>query len=96
MAQDWAVSFYNSKAWIDCRNGYMQSKYYVCEVCKGTAVICHHKEWLTPMTIDNPNITLNWELLQAVCLDCHNRIHGNNNITVEGLIFDDEGNLKKI
>ncbi len=96
MAKDWAIGFYNSIAWIKCRTGYMQSQHYVCEVCKGTATICHHKEWLTPQNINDPMVSLNWDLLMAVCIDCHNRIHGNNDITIDGLIFDDEGNLKKI
>lgn len=96
MAKEWAISFYKSKAWIDCRTGYMQSQHYICEVCKGTATICHHKEWLTPSNITDPNITLNWELLQAVCIDCHNKIHMSSDTTVDGLIFDKQGNLKKI
>lgn len=96
MAKDWAIDFYKSKAWIDCRNGYMQSKHYVCEICNKTATICHHKEWLTPENIHDPYITLSWDNLQAVCIDCHNRIHMSSSTTVEGLIFDEEGNIKKI
>ena len=96
MAKDWAEDFYNSKAWRECRKGYMESQYYICEVCKGTARICHHKEWLTPQNISDPFITLNWDMLQAVCQDCHNKIHMSGGITIDGLIFDDEGNLKKI
>lgn len=96
MAKDWAIAFYKSKAWIDCRNGYMQSQYYICEICKGTATICHHKEWLTPKNILDPMVALNWDKLQAVCIDCHNRIHQSTSATVEGLTFDDKGNLIKV
>lgn len=93
MAKEWAESFYNSKAWIKCRNSFMESKYYVCEICNGIATICHHKEHLTPENINDPNVTLNWDNLQAVCHECHNKIHGNTNITREGLIFNDKGEL---
>ena len=96
MAKEWAISFYNTKAWIKCRIGYMQSQHYVCEVCNKTATICHHKEWLTPQNISDPNISLNWNLLQAVCIDCHNRIHMSSDTTVDGLTFDDKGNIVKI
>lgn len=96
MAKEWARSFYNSDRWIKCRDSYMQSKKYICERCGEIAVICHHKIHLTPNNIDDPDITLNWDNLKAVCLDCHNRIHGNGeNVTRKGLMFDDNGNLIK-
>lgn len=96
MAQDYSRPFYNSKEWIKCRNAFMQSKNYVCEVCNGVAVICHHKEPITPENIHDVNITLNWSNLMAVCHECHQKLHGNYNITQNGLMFDDNGNLVKI
>lgn len=93
MAREFAESFYNSKEWIKCRNGYMQSKNYICERCGNVAEICHHKIELTPDNIDSPDITLNSDLLMALCLDCHNRVHGNGDTTREGLTFDSNGNL---
>ena len=95
MAKDWAESFYNSKKWKDCRESFMQSKNYICENCKSVAIICHHKTWLTPGNINDPYISLNWDNLQSLCTECHQKIHGNNSITVEGLAFDSEGNLVK-
>ena len=96
MAQDYARPFYNSKEWIKCRNSFMQSKHYVCEVCNKAATICHHKEPITPSNINDVNITLSWSNLLAVCHDCHQALHGNNSITQEGLIFDSEGNLIQV
>jgi 5-methylcytosine-specific restriction endonuclease McrA len=96
MAQDYAIGFYNSTAWIKCRTGYMQGQNYICEKCKGVATICHHIIEITEDNINDVNITLSWDNLMAVCLDCHNKIHGNNEITQEGLRFDDKGNLVKI
>ena len=93
MAKDFAQDFYTSQKWIRCRDGYMQSKGYVCELCGDVAVICHHKEHLTPENINDPEVTLNWANLQAVCLECHNKIHFSTSPTREGLMFDKDGNL---
>lgn len=38
--------------------------------------IVHHKIELTPMNIDKPEITLNWDNLELVCRNCHALIHG--------------------
>lgn len=72
MAKDYAVGFYNSKAWKRCRDAFMQSKYYMCERCGGVAVIAHHRNYITPENINDPNTTLDWDNLEAVCQDCHN------------------------
>lgn len=74
----------------------MQSKHYICERCGKTAVICHHKRYISPKNINNPEITLNWSNLEALCLDCHNKEHFKTSGTVDGLTFDDDGNLVKI
>lgn len=73
----------------------MQSQNYVCEICGGIGEICHHKIYITPDNIDNPEITLNWDLLQCVCSACHNQIHKTSPITRTGLVFDESGNLQK-
>ena len=96
MAKDYAKSFYTSKEWIKCRIGYMLSQNYICERCGNTAMICHHKVYITPDNIDNPDITLNWNLLEALCQDCHNAEHHKKPITRNGLDFDKDGNLIQI
>lgn len=93
MAHDYAKSFYTSSKWIACRTGFMQSKHYICERCGGMATICHHKEYITPGNIHNPNITLNWDNLESLCQTCHNLEHHKGNITRNGLAFDANGNL---
>ena len=57
--------------------------------------IVHHKVLLTPMNINNPDVTLNWKHLEYVCQDCHNKEHHGNGegVTAEGLIFDEYGEL---
>lgn len=96
MARAFAEGFYHSKRWIKCRNGFMQSKNYICERCGNIATICHHIEHLSESNIDDPSVALSWDNLQSLCLDCHNRIHGKSEITQQGLKFDQGGNLIKV
>ena len=93
MAHEYAKPFYNSSRWLKCKEGFMQSKNYICERCGGLAYICHHKEHISPQNINDSNITLNWDNLQALCLDCHNAVHGKGAACIDGVSFDDEGNL---
>ncbi|MFZ5352753.1 MAG: HNH endonuclease [Bacillota bacterium] len=99
MAKDFAKAFYNSTAWQQCRDGYIQLVHGLCESClrKGDykpGKIVHHKITLTPENINNPEISLNWEHLEYDCQDCHNQEHhGNSEVTGEGLMFDANGDL---
>lgn len=94
MAKDYALSFYKGRAWIKCRDGYMQSQHYVCERCGELAEICHHKIYISPENIHDPNITLNWDNLEALCRTCHQHEHfKDGDICAEGLAFDTNGNL---
>jgi 5-methylcytosine-specific restriction endonuclease McrA len=73
--------FYGSTQWQDCRTAYMKYRHGLCEDClaKGIftpAEIVHHVIELTPDNIDNPNITLSFGNLRAVCRSCHLEEHG--------------------
>ena len=94
----WAESFYKSKAWLRCRSAYSKSQFNLCERCKQNnkevpGKIVHHKIWLTPENINDPQITLSWSNLELLCQDCHNKEHMGKGVTVDGCCFDDEGNL---
>lgn len=59
----------------------MNRQHHLCENClrKGIykpADIVHHLIELTPMNINNPEITLNPNNLEALCRDCHVAVHG--------------------
>jgi 5-methylcytosine-specific restriction endonuclease McrA len=71
----------------------MKSKYYLCERCGGVAVLAHHIEHITAANINNPEITLNWSNLEALCLECHNSAHGSGKATADGINFDKNGNI---
>lgn len=82
--------FYDSKAWKKVSRLYMASRNYVCERCGGVAVICHHKQYLTPANINNPDITLSFDNLECLCKDCHNKEHFMKN---NKAVFDENGNM---
>lgn len=84
------AKFYNSKVWKDCSKAYLTSKLYICERCDHEATICHHKEYVTVDNVDDPDITLSWNNLEALCIDCHNKEHFRKD---DEYFFDDDGNL---
>jgi len=92
VAQEWAKAFYKSGAWLKCRAAYIQSVFGLCEKCGRPGWIVHHKIKLTPGNINDPNVTLNWDNLEYLCQDCHNREHGGGS-TADGLMFDERGDL---
>lgn len=93
MAKEYALSFYKSKEWIKCRSSFLKSKHWLCERCGKAANIVHHKKYITPYNINDPNITLSWDNLEALCQDCHNKVHMTSNACIDGVTFDDNGDL---
>lgn len=89
----WAKSFYKSKAWRQCRDAYFISKQGLCETCGEAGKIVHHTVYLTPDNINNPEVSLNWDLLRLDCQTCHNQEHQSSEVTAEGLRFDSNGDI---
>ena len=80
--KEYAKSFYKSKAWLHCRDAYLSMVGGLCEPCLKAgrytpAVIVHHKVFISPENISKPEITLNFENLEAVCRFCHAEKHSN-------------------
>ena len=78
--KDYARAFYKSTEWKKCRAGYVKSVGGLCERClkRGDfipGVIVHHKCYLTPENILDPTVTLNYDNLELLCQDCHNKEH---------------------
>ena len=72
--------FYKTSAWLKCRAAYIKSVGGLCERCLARGeikpgYIVHHKVHLTPWNITDTSITLNWDNLEYLCLDCHNKEH---------------------
>lgn len=94
MAREFAIKFYNSKAWKKCREVYKQSVYGLCERCGQSGDEVHHKIYLTPENINDPYITLNWENLELLCATCHSKEHNEKYSPLrEGFEFDENGDL---
>lgn len=73
----WAEKFYKSKAWRQLRDAFFVSRYGLCERCPNPGKIVHHKIELSISNIDDPSISLNWDYLELLCQDCHNRVDSN-------------------
>lgn len=77
--------FYHTKTWQDCRQSYLVT-HSLCERClaKGLIVpakIVHHKVYLDDRTVNNPELSLNHDNLEALCKDCHNKEHFAESVT---------------
>lgn len=80
MAAPWTKGFYTSKAWKQNSKAYLSSVDGLCERCRAAgrlvpAVIVHHRIHLTPELMKDPNMTMGWNNLEALCRDCHNKEH---------------------
>jgi len=103
-------SLYHSKAWKDIRKGYALSKHCQCERCgryvyvdgisnylpkeQRLKSIVHHKIYLTNENYTDDSVVFNWDNLELLCIDCHNKEHFEQS-TRDGLMFDEFGNLIK-
>lgn len=73
-------SFYKSKTWERTRGLYLQKVNGLCERCLAdgrvkAARFVHHKIYLTEANYKDPNISLSFDNLEALCHDCHNAEH---------------------
>lgn len=95
MVRDFAKDFYNSKAWRDCAKAYKASRFGICERCKKpNGKIVHHKVYLNEENINDATMALNWDNLELVCIDCHNREHFQKySGVIEGFRFDENGQM---
>jgi hypothetical protein len=51
--------------------------------------------WLNSENVNDPTVTLNWDNLEALCIDCHNKEHFQTSAVDEDLRFDEKGSLIK-
>lgn len=108
MAREFAKKFYNSQKWKDCREEIFNKYFGICAECGKPGEEVHHIEFLTPLNINDPEITLGANNLVLLCRDCHFDKHRGTNplaksfknkkrvATSNGYYFDDEGNLVPI
>lgn len=88
------AAFYHSPQWRRLSREFLLSRNYICQRCGAPAEIAHHKQHLTAANVNNPEISLNPDNLEALCLACHNAEHFSaGGATAAGLAFDGDGNL---
>ncbi len=71
------AQFYKSKQWKKVRDAYFNNQRGVCERCHKTnkKMIVHHKIELNEFNVLDPNVSLNFDNLELLCIDCHNKEH---------------------
>ena len=94
--KEYAKNFYKSDAWKRARKIVIARSNGLCERCLAAGLhkpgyIVHHKEYITPGNINDPNVTLNTDNLEYVCDDCHNKEHKSKR--PGRYRFDSNGNL---
>lgn len=100
MAKDFAQSFYSSTAWKKTRDSYKRQQHYLCERCLAQGLITpgdivHHRIRITPATIDDPEVTLNFDNLELLCRKHHEEEHSRErNKTVDRrYTIDEDGHV---
>lgn len=88
----YAEKFYKSKKWRECRDAFFFYRHGVCERCGDPGEIVHHVTYITPENINDSMITLNWENLELLCQDCHNKEHGSR-VMDDELMFTEDGDV---
>lgn len=72
------TAFYHSPEWRKCSKSFASEKRYICErcgkYCEGHMIV-HHKIRLNETNVKDVNISLNWNNLELLCIDCHNKEH---------------------
>lgn len=54
----------------------------------------HHKVYLTPDNINDPETTLSWDNLELLCAACHSKEHNEKHgVLREDVMFDENGDL---
>ena len=91
--REFAREFYQSAAWRKTREYIYKRDMGLCVRCGRPGEIVHHKIYLTPQNINNPNISLSEDNLELVCRECHAIEHEGQMATAAELVFDEDGNL---
>src|SRR5690606_217889 len=89
----WSRKFYLSRERKKTREAYTRLRHGLCERCGAGGKIVHHKIYLTPENIWDPAVTLNFENLELLCQECHNREHHETVPAADGLRFTADGDL---
>lgn len=98
MAREFSKAFYKSKEWKKARDYVFNRDNGLCQDCLKKGKLTpgkevHHKVFLTPLNINDPDITLNENNLILLCKDCHHNRHNERKSVRDGLMFNEYGEL---
>lgn len=107
MAGAFAKRIYSSKRWVSKRDYIFQKRFGICERCGRPGEEVHHKIYLTPENIYDPEIVYGEDNLELLCRDCHFDEHRKTNplgdnfkrrvrLTNNGVYFDAAGNPQPV
>lgn len=90
-------SFYHSTMWKKCRKAYKEYVGGLCERCRSKGLIAegeivHHKKHLTEENFKNPRVATDFNNLELLCRECHNKEHFEKKS--QRYKFSDEGDLQ--
>ena len=92
--RDFARKFYSSKAWKRVRRYVDEDRdHKLCQRCGKPGRIVHHKKHLTPDNIDDPYISLNPDMLETLCEECHSIEHNGEAALDSELTFSESGDI---
>lgn len=94
--KEWAAWFYKSDKWKKVRLAYLVSCNYMCERCGRPAEMVHHKQYLNEDNINDPEISMGFGNLEALCDRCHQHEHHRSQAVRDGLCFDANGQLIQV
>ena len=94
VAKEFARALYKSKEWSRVREYVRMRDKKLCVRCFAPGEEVHHRTYLTPDNINDPNIALNPSNLMLLCRDCHQREHERERtkrVQDVGMEFDADG-----
>ncbi|NJP37182.1 HNH endonuclease [Bacillus luteus] len=89
-------SIYHTTGWRRLRAYVYGREHGICQRCGDPGDVVHHKIAITAANVNDPNVTMNAQLLELLCHQCHNREHKAGEDPVrEDCAFDEFGQLVK-
>ena len=97
MSREFSKSFYRTKAWQAARGEALRRDHFTCQRCGARAEEVHHIIELTPENIRDRHVSLNVDLLESLCHNCHTReTQGSDGDLDRGYIFDADGHVVEL
>lgn len=97
----WHHKFYSSSKWRKVRLLALERDGYTCRRCDASACTVHHTVYLNEENWIDPSVSLNLELLESLCFNCHAVEHGRleertvQKFDAEGYLIENEIDLVK-